>query len=257
MKEAISVINQKGGVGKSTTALAIGAGLMLKRHKVLFIDLDPQGNLSYCMRADSNHPSALDLLTGNAKIEDVIQKTEQGDIIASAPGLTGADTFITGARKEYRLSDSYDSSDSSDPVKKKYDYFIIDTPPALGILTVNAMTASQGIIIPAQADIFSLQGIVKLYETIRAVRLHTNPDLKIKGILLTRHNSRTILSRDLTEIISATAKQLDTRLYKTTIREAIAIKEAQINQQSLFEYAPRSNASKDYKAFIDEMLKRR
>jgi len=251
MKEAISVINQKGGIGKTTSALAIGAGLRLKGYRVLFIDLDPQGNLSYCLKAEPKNPTALEVLTHKAMLDNAIQTTPEADLLASSPALTGADFFITGAGKEYMLKVALN------PVKGKYDYIIIDTPPALGILTINAMTASQGIIIPAQADIFSLQGIAKLYDTIKAVKLHTNPELKIKGILLTRHNSRTILSRDLAEIISATAKQLNTRLYKTTIRECIAIKEAQINQQDIFSYAPRSNASKDYKAFIEEMLKRR
>lgn len=249
MKEAIAIINQKGGVGKSTTALAIGAGLMLKGFKVLFIDLDAQCNLSYCMKADSSRITAFDLLTRKANAKQAIQHTTQGDIIAASNILAGFDTELKEAGKEYRLKEALD------PVKEEYDYLIIDTPPALGMLTVMAMTASTGIIIPAQADVFSLQGIIQLNATIQAVQEHTNPDLKVKGILLTRFNARTILGRDIEEATAKMAGEMGTKLYKAKIRECIAIKEAQISQQDIFSYSPGSNASKDYKALVNELIK--
>jgi len=251
MKEVIAVVNQKGGVGKSTTALALGAGLRLKGYKVLYVDLDAQENLTYALGADSTGLTALDLITGRTDPQKAIQQTEQGDIIPASPALAGSDTIITGVGKEFRLKEALE------PIKHNYDYIIIDTPPALGILTIIAITASSGVIVPAQADIFSLQGISQLEKTLKAVKEHCNPDLKVKGILLTRHNPRAILSREVAEVIDKTARQLDTRLYKTTIRECIAIKEAQISQRDIFSYAPRSNASQDYTAFIEEMLKRR
>lgn len=248
MKEIIAVINQKGGVGKSTTALALGAGLQRKGFSVLFIDLDAQGNLSYSLGAKESGLTAEELLLKTAGPGEIIQHTEQGDLIPYSPALAGLDTILTETGKEYRLNIALQT------IKDSYEYIIIDTPPALSILTVISITAATGIIIPAQADIYSLQGISQLYNTIRTIKQHTNPGLIIKGILLTRYNPRTILSRDIAEAIGKITEQMGTRLFKTTIRECIAIKEAQISQRDIFSYAPGSNASKDYSAFIEELL---
>jgi len=250
MKEIIAIINQKGGVGKTTTTLAIGAGLLLKGLKVLYIDLDAQTNLSHTLKAQNNSLSVIDLLEKKAKVTDVIQQTPQGDIIPASSALSGADAFITEAGKEYRLKDALE------PVKNNYDYILIDTPPALGVLTVNALTACTGAIIPAQADTYSLQGISQLHATIETVRKHSNHSLKIKGILLTRYSSRTILSRDISDVMEQTAKKLNTKLFKIAIRETIAVKEAQANQQDIFSYAPKNNAALDYTEFINELLER-
>ena len=152
----LAVINQKGGVGKSTTAHAIGAGLALKGFKTLYIDLDAQGNLSYTAGAESLNITILEVLQKKADITQAIQHTQQGDIVASTPALAGADIIITATGKEYRLKEALK------PISGLYDYCIIDTPPALGILTINALTACSGAIIPTQADIYSLQGIGQL-----------------------------------------------------------------------------------------------
>jgi len=250
MKEIIAIINQKGGVGKSTTAQAIGQGLNLKGFKVLFIDLDAQGNLSYSLGATPGSKGALELLTRTAYIKDIIHNTEEGDIIPTSPGLSGADLILTEVGKEYRLKEAIEE------VKDLYDYIIIDTPPALGILTINALTACTGAIIPAQADIYSLQGIAQLSNTVNTIKLYCNKTLIIKGIFLTRYSKRAILSRDVAEMIELTAKQLGTKLYKTTIRECIAIKEAQARKVSIYKYAPKSNASLDYESLIKEIIKR-
>lgn len=245
--EVIAVINQKGGVGKSTTAHAIGAGLTLKGHRVLYVDLDAQGNLSYTLRADTNGLTAMELLQGR-NTQAAIQRTAQGDIIASSPSLAGADTIITAVGKEYRLREALE------PLGGLYDYCITDTPPALGILTINALTACNGAIIPAQADIYSLQGISQLHTTIETVKQYCNPALTIKGIVLTRYNPRAIISREVADMIEQTAGQLQTKLYNAKIRECTAIKEAQATQQSIYSYAPRSNATTDYTALIAEIL---
>lgn len=245
----LAVINQKGGVGKSTTAAAIAAGLLLKGYKVLAIDLDAQGNLTYNYGAGNSKATALGLLTGEAAAESTIQHTASGDIIAASKALAGADAFIADTGKEYRLKEAIE------PIKPLYDYIIIDTPPALGILTINALTAANSVIIPAQADIYSLQGIEQLNETIKPVRKYCNRGLKIEGILLTRFNARSILSREVAELAEQLAAKLNTKLFTTRIREAIAVKEAQISQQSLYSYAPKSNAAIDYLSFIDELLK--
>ena len=249
MREIIAGRNQKGGVGKSTTAQAIGQGLNeLHNKKVLFIDLDAQGNLSYSLNAQQSPLNVMEVLTGKADIKEAIQKTPQGDILASNIQLSGADLFLTEMGKEYKLKEAIE------PIKNNYDYIIIDTPPALGILTVNALTACTGVIIPAQADIYSLQGIGQLNNTMEAVKKYCNPSLKLKGIVLTRYSKRAVLSRDVAETLENTAKQLKTKLYKTAIREAIAVKEAQANKVSIFAYAPKSNASIDYANLIKEVI---
>lgn len=250
MSYVISIANQKGGIGKSTTAQALGAGLHLKGYKTLLIDLDPQGNITYTAGADTTKPTAYDLLINRASIDEVIQSTKQGRIIPANERLSNLDLELSTTGKEYRLKEVLE------PIKKNYDYIIIDTPPALGILTINALTASNSLIIPSQADIYSLQGIGQLYKTIEAVKMYTNPNLKIQGILLTRYHTRTILNRDMGELIEETAKQFDTRIYKTFIRESVAVREAQAKKQDIFTYAPRSNPSKDYISFIDEVIER-
>jgi len=245
MKGIIAVINQKGGVGKSTTALAIGSGLLIRKQRILFIDLDAQGNLSFTLEADHKDKTILELLTGEIGIDQAIHKTGQADIIPASPLLATLESNI----KNNGLKNALQS------IKDHYDYVIIDTPPNLGILTFIAMLTATEIIIPAQADIYSLQGIVQLFHNIQAVRKQANPGLKVKGIVLTRFNSRTILSRDIADQLEAFAKKMDTRLFKTKIRECIAVKEAQINRQSIFTYAKKSNASQDYRALIGEILK--
>lgn len=247
--KTIAVINQKGGVGKSTTAQAIGAGLMKKGLKVLFIDLDAQGNLSYALEADTMGYNALRILQSPEATEEEIQETEQGDIIASSPSLAGADTILTQTGKEYRLREALET------IKGKYDYCIIDTPPALGILTINALTACKWAIIPSQADIYSLQGIGQLNSTIETVKKYCNPELSIAGIVLTRFNKRSIIRREVAEMLEETAGQLHTKLYSTRIRECTALVEAQATRRNIFDYAPKSNASADYKNLVEEIYR--
>ena len=247
MKEIIAVVNRRGGVGKTVTAHAIGAGLRLQGYKVLFIDLDSQCNLTYDLGVNAATITTYDLLTSNASALDAVIKTDQGDLLAASPALSNADTAITGTGKEYKLKEAIE------PLKPLYDYFIIDTPPALGALTINALTAADSLIIPAQAEIHSLQGIGLLNEAIEAVERYTNPSLTIKGILITRYNQRTILSKDMKANLEAIAQELGTKVFKTPIRENISLKEAQAMRLDIFTYAPKSNAAKDYTALIKEL----
>lgn len=248
MKECIAVINQKGGVGKSTTSNAIGAGLFQRGYKVLFIDLDAQGNLSYSMKCENKPLSSLEVLTGTATAKEATLTTPQGDIIPASPALASADTIITDTGREYRLKEALE------PLKEVYDYIIIDTPPALGTLTINALTACDSVIIPAQADIYSLQGIGQLNQTIQTVKRYCNKGLTIKGIVITRYSPRAVLTRDMTDLLEDTAKQLNTKVFTSRIRECIALKEAQASQTDIFTYNPRSNAGIDYKALLEEMI---
>lgn len=250
MTEIVAVLNQKGGVGKSTTAAALAGGLSGKGYKVLSVDLDPQGNLSYHMGAQNSERTIMEVLLGTSTARETIVNTGQGAIIAASSALAGADAVISETGKEYRLSEALE------PIRTAYDFIVLDTPPALGILSVNALTAANRVIIPAQADAFSLQGISQLAQTISAVRRYCNQSLVIDGILLTRYNSRSILSRDMADLMRTAAEQLGTKIYKTVIRECVALREAQAVQQSIYNYSPKSNGAVDYIGVVDEFLER-
>lgn len=246
--QTIAVISRKGGVGKTATAHALGAGLARHGYRVLFVDLDSQGNLTYSVGADPGGVTAFEVLTGSADAEDAIDHAPGGDIVKASPNLAGADILITEARKEYRLKEALQG------VAANYDFCVIDTPTTLGVLTTNALTAAGGVIIPTQAEIFSLQGLVLLRETVAAVKKRANPALRVYGILLTRFNGRTVISRDMRENMEAAAAALKTKVYAQPIRECSAVQEAQSDRQDIFSYAPRRNAAADYNAFVDELL---
>lgn len=246
----IAIVNRRGGVGKTATAHALGAGLQRKGYKVLFIDLDSQANLTYDTGAIAGSYTSMDLLRGTATIDQIIASTSREDVIPASPNLSAADILITETGKEYRLKEALE------PVSERYDYIVIDTPPALGTITTNALTAATTAIIPAQAEIHSLQGIGLLNESISAVRKYTNSSLSVDGILLTRYNGRSIISKDMRDNLESIAVALRTQVYKVPIRECVSIKEAQAQQQDIFTYAPRSNAAKDYTVFIDDFLSR-
>lgn len=240
---------QKGGTAKTTTAHAMQAGLTLKGFKVLSVDLDQQGSLSFMAGADQTGKTVLGVLAGELKAEEAIQHLPIGDIIPANKKLAGAAKLLEGTGGEYTLKEALK------PIKKDYDYIILDCPPALNHITINALTAADQVIIPAQADILSLQGISQLWESIQAVKTYTNKQLKVAGILLCRHNPRAVIKRDLEEHLrTEIAEQMHTKVFKTAIREAVAINEAQYMQQSIFDYAGKSRVAGDYKAFIKELL---
>ena len=265
--KCLAIINQKGGVGKSTTAAAIGAGLILKGYRVLFIDLDAQGNISHTLRATPNSSGIMAMLQEPEIVRQTIRQTIEElptaaitgskerkgaaavyGVIASSNKLAAADTLLDSVGKEYRLKEALEL------IEPLYDYAIIDTPPALGILTVNALTAATAAIVPAQADIYSLQGIAQLSNTVNTIKKYCNPELAILGIVLTRYNSRAIISRELAELISSTAAKLNTKAYSTKIRECTAIKESQAVRECIYTYAPKSNAAADYSALLSEII---
>lgn len=239
----IAIANQKGGQGKTTTAQAIATG---STGTTLAVDLDAQGNLTFSMGGNGADVGVYDLLTGSKKAAQAIQQTAQGDIIAASSSLALADTFLTGKDRATALKDAIQ------PVKGKYDHIIIDCPPALNILLVNALMAADMVIIPLTADIYSLQGLYQLKQSIDAAQ-RVNTGLKIGGVLFVKHSTRTILARDLTDVITDKCRELEIPIYKTTIREGIAIREAQTQRQSIYDYAPRSNPAKDYKQLIKEI----
>lgn len=245
----ITITNQKGGTGKTSTTNALQAGLTKKGYKTLAVDLDPQCNLSFILKAEINKPTALGILTGEAKIKDTIQKSDIGDFIASSKQLSNADKLLDSVGREYKLKKALDA------VKNDYDFILIDTPPALSILTINALTACNSVIIPAVADIFSLQGVERLAETIEPIKEYTNNSIFIEGILLTKYTGdRTNLNKSVREKARATAEKLNTKLFNTVIREAVAVKEAQAMLTNIFDYAPGAKVAADYDNFINEFL---
>lgn len=251
MSTIIAISNQKGGVGKTTTTNALTAGFQRKGFRTLAIDMDSQGNLSFSMGAENeNVPTIYHVLKGDVSALEAIQHTSFGDVIPGNILLSGVELEFNTTGREFILREALE------PLKDLYDYIFIDTPPALSILTVNAFTASQYIIIPMLADVFSLQGLTQLYDTIQQVRKYCNPSLKIEGILLTRFNNRTVLSRDITETARLISEQLNMPIFDTVIRNSVVITEAQSIQEDMYSYSRTNNAVKDYSQLIDELIAR-
>lgn len=249
MSKIIAISNQKGGTGKSSTAAVLLSGLTLKGYKTLAIDLDPQGNLSFVVGASMDNKTALEILTKECTAKEAIQHTTHGDIIAASSSLANIDRMLNTRDKLYRLKKAVEG------VNRAYNFILIDCPPSLGILTANALTGADTVLIPAQADIFSIQGIAQLWNTIQVARENTNPNLEIAGVLLTRYSNRATLSRELeSDLRENITKKIGSKTYTTTIRDGIAVKEAQYMHEPLFTYAPKANVTEDYKAFMNEFL---
>ena len=250
----IAVINQKGGTAKTTTAQQIGAGLADLNHRVLFVDLDAQQNLTFLLGASPDGMTLADLFQQaidgkQIQTAEAIQHAPGGDVLASSLNLAAADTILADVEEPEQTLKQILA-----PIRRKYDFCIIDTPPTLGTLTISALTAANDVIAPAQADVFSLIAIGQLYSTIQTVRKRSNKNLSFTGILLTRFNGRTVISRDTAAQLEDAAALYETKVFKTRIRECSALKEAAIMQQNIFDYAPRSNAAQDYKDLLTELL---
>ncbi len=247
----ISIINQKGGVGKSTTAHALSTGLSHRGYNVLLIDADPQSNITYIL-GDKKPINDLYSVLNGGDIKDAINYVkgykDKLSLIASNQALASIDLVLKDVGREYTLKNVIE------PIRNDYDFIIIDTPPSLNILTINALTCSDKVIIPVQADMLSIQGVGQLYDTIQTIRKYTNPKLEILGVLRTRYSKRTILSRDISDMLDDVAFTMNTRLYDTCIRESIVIKEVQALQEDMYLYSPNNNAVKDYNSFVEELL---
>ena len=245
MPRITTLINQKGGVGKTTSAHALIVALSNQNKKVLAIDLDPQCNLSTTFIIDEqNANSAYELM--KFKESDVISKTKYCDLVYGSLALAGADGEIAQIGKEYILTKVLAT------IGQDYDYIIVDTPPNLGILTINALTASNDVVIPVGTDMYSYQGFTQLYQTILDISEYCNKDLKIDGLLITKYSNRANFNKFMFEEICTQANLMNTKVYNTKIRESIAIKESQALQSSIYENS--SNASSDYLKFVCEYL---
>lgn len=251
MCKIISISNQKGGVGKTTTTGALAAGLRKKGYTVLAIDLDPQCNLSFSLGADNeNNATIYDVLKGDIKPSYAIQHGPVADVIPATILLSSVELEFTNTGREFLLREVLTS------ITDLYDYILIDTPPALSILTVNAFTASDYIIVPMLSDIFSLQGIAQLYDTVERVRKYCNPRLQFAGILLTKFNPRTLLSNEIKGTAEMISQDLGIFLFDTHIRSSVTVSEAQSVQCNILDYAPRNHAVADYCQFVNELFQK-
>lgn len=249
--KVITIATQKGGTGKTTTAAALASCIRRKGGRVLLIDLDQQRNLSRMLEAETTTAgrTSLALLLQAANAGEIIQHTEQGDIIAAGKNLQAADIALKDTTgKEYLLKEALAG------LKGSYDFIVIDCPPALGIVTVNALTAADVVIIPAEAAGFSMDGMDDITDTIRQVKKYCNKKLKVGGILLTRYDANSNLSKAMIDIAGTLAGQIGTKLYKAVIRNSVRVREAQFLKKDLFDYAGTSNPATDYQAFTDELL---
>ena len=250
MAQTIVLTNQKGGVGKTTTSAALAAGLAKKEKRVLAIDLDPQGNLGFSFGLDIENGNTLfEALKGDVPIYDAIQRKSGIDFIRSNILLSGGAEVVKSEKRELLLKNLLA------PVERFYDYIIIDTPPAFNVLTLNGYSAADYLIIPMSAEILSLVGLTQLRETYETIRKTVNPDLKVMGILMTSFDGRRGLSWEVKEMADGVAAQLGTKVFDTVIRSSVAVAEAPAHGENIIEYAPRSNAARDYKAFVEEVLR--
>ena len=246
MTQVITVTNQKGGVGKTTTVSALVCGLKQRGARVLGVDLDPQGNLGFTLGLDiGSCKTVYDVLTGASSIERAISHTEYGDILPSDIMLSTAEVEFTAPRREFMLSQQLDV------VKPHYDFIIIDTPPALNILTINAYVASTGLIVPMEAEVLSLVGVSQIQDTIETVRKSFNPNLKVLGILLNKYDRRLTLSREILDLAESVAEQLDSQVFHSKVRRSVSVAMAPAHGQSVLTYQPNTKAAADLRRIVD------
>ena len=250
----LSVSNIKGGVAKTTTAATISAGLHKRGKKVLMIDSDPQTNLSMCFveEPQDGAPSLYSIYSGGVKLDDVkIEIKPDLDLVVGDFSLCSADMEFLGKVGSLKLLGK-----SIKESNGKYDYVIIDTPPNLGFLSLNAFMTSDYIVTPMAADSFSLKAIRLLKKTIDEVAEDIGKNIPVAGILLTRYTDRTNVAKILEKNVNAAANLLNTNIFESRIRQATVVQESQLVKMDLFEYAPKAPVTKDYDAFINELLKR-
>lgn len=247
MGVVISLLNHKGGVGKTTSVINIGAGLTELGKKVLLIDLDPQANLSLSLGVPRQQNTIYEALRGECELEPYSIK-EGFDVVMSTLDLSGAEMeLINEAGREYILRELFE------PVREDYDFIIIDCPPSLGLLTLNALAASRYVYIPLQTQFLALQGLAKIKQVIDKVRFRLNKQLEIGGVIATMYDGRKILNRDVVETIK---KYFGEKVFETMIRDNVALAEAPAQRKDIFSYNRNSIGAKDYMNLCKEILQR-
>lgn len=245
-----AIANQKGGIGKTTTALAISSILTKKGYKTLLIDLDEQGNTTDTMKAEIEGKATIyDVLMGeHIPLRDAVQHNNGIDIVPSDPLLREADARLSqDPEGEFRLLNAIEELEG-------YDYVVIDTAPSLNMTLRNALIAATDLIIPVTTDRYAIQGMSLLNDVIKAIKKRQNRNLNIAGLLIIKYNERTILGRDVEKSLDDIAVIMDTKVFKTKIRESVKTREAQAKRMNLIDYAPSSTTAIDYKHFIRELL---
>ena len=250
MGKVISIANQKGGVGKTTTTINLSTILAKKGKKVMLIDADPQGNATSGVGIDKNvELSFYDVLTNDTEIIDTLKKTSIRNLVVcpSNINLAGAEVeLVSMMSREQRLKEKLDI------LKERFDYIFIDCPPSLGLITLNAFTASDSVLIPVQCEYYALEGLGQLLNTINLVKKHLNKQIQIEGALLTMYDMRTNLSN---QVVKEVKKYFNNKVYKTVIPRNVRLSEAPSYGMPITEYDPRSKGARSYEKFAKEFLK--
>lgn len=250
MGKIIVFANQKGGVGKTTTAVSVGAFLAQMGKKVLLVDFDPQGNLSSSVSADTKKPGIYELVTGKSNLTSVLQKTFDSnlDILSSNINLSGAAVeLISLEKREFYLKKVLEG------IKNAYDYIFIDSPPSLDLLTINALVASNFVFIPLQCEYFAMEGLSQLVKTIQAVQKGLNSALEIGGIILTMHDRRTNLAQ---EVAKEAISYFGEKVFKTVIPRTVHLAEAPSHGMTINKYKPESPGALSYQKLAEEVISR-
>jgi len=251
MPKIITITNQKGGVGKTTTCASICGCLSELGHSVLAIDLDPQGNLSFSLGADvenAGNYTMYNVLKQDVSLYDIVQHGEICDIAPANITLSACELELTTVGREHILKEQIAD------VAADYDYVLIDTPPSLSVLTINAYVASDWLVIPMIPEILSLQGFSQLAETIFAIRKYYNKALDVRGILLNQYNPRLILTKEVEELAGIIAEQLDTSVFEQKITTSVVVAEAPAHGKTVNLYAPKSKSAREFMAVTHEIL---
>ena len=245
--KVIAFSNHKGGVEKTCSAVNVGAGLARAGKKTLLIDIDPQGNLTTALGIQNPERTIYGALRGNHKLE-ATSAGDRLDVVPADIDLSAAELELSGeAGREYILRELLEE------VKPRYDYILIDCPPSLGLLTINALTAAKWLLIPLQAEFLAMKGITKLVEIVDKIRARLNKDLTLAGVFMTQYDSRKTLNKRVLETAEA---RFPGKVLKATIRNNVAIAEAPAAGQDIFRYAPSSNGAEDYGALVKEIIKK-
>ena len=248
----IVIANQKGGVAKTTTSGALASQLARRGKRVLGIDMDPQASFTENCGVKQSEDGVYAVMRKKRHIRGCIQHTERFDILPASIMMAALEQELSGEMgRECRLNEAI----TEDRLHKRYDYIIIDCPPALGTMTVNALVCADYVLIPTNADINAVKGIAQLNSTITNVRKYYNPRLRIVGILQTRDNSRYNISNEVRKVAVLAAKKINCRLFNTRIRNCVSAPEANFEVADLFDYDPKSTVAQDYETFVGELLK--